>query len=969
MSNDPNNVTKNPGVGFRNYLSVLFIVIMLSTGLLVAWLGYNMAVRTTTGAANKVVDSITSVVLSETQNTVRWPVRGLLSVAAQNSVGETDTLEKRLAAMPEFYERLKLYPIMDSIYVGYTDGDFFMVRLVESRTLKDFFNAPENASVMARSIVKGKAEHLYFDSNLKLLLRRPENVDNYDPRKRDWYMSAILSEKQITIPPYLFFTIKEPGATFARKTANGKAVIAVDVVLSELSNMLNSKRPTPNTHIALFQPDGTLVAASDSMIADRGQISGARVRTTDDLAPIIQQGLQEYMKGMRGRSINLSDGQREWEISLEDIRHNGDLEDFIVMAIPKEEVLAEATQFLHQSIYIIIGILVLSIPIVWLIARRVARPLKELAAKVQRIMEFKFDDDRQITSNIAEIALLSNGIDRMQNNIREFLDINHTINSERKFDLLLEKLIRETIDVAEADGGLVALFAEDKTAFEDGKLCWINEKKEATIKSVLEFVPPDSNSSLHKALRQNIVTESCAIREDEVDMLESGFDNPAVKRVDVVSVPLYDRMKEKLGVLALFKTIKPGEASFRPEQLSFIGALGSMAAIALDNHSLLNAQRELRDAMIHIIAGAIDAKSHYTGGHCERVPELFRLLLEAACDSEANGFKDFKLDEDDWEEAKLAGWLHDCGKLVTPEYVVDKATKLETIYDRIHEIRTRFEVLKRDAVIESLRTLIAGGEAEAEKEKLKNTLNELDDDFAFVAKANAGGEFMKDEDLARLTAIGKRTWMRTLDKKLGVSREELLRQENAADEILPVREQVLMDRPEQVIARDPHDIIPEDNLWQVKLPTPKDLYNRGELYNLSVRRGTLTEEERYIINEHSIRTMMMLSELPWPKHLRMVADIAASHHEKMDGTGYPRCLTGDKLGIPARMLAIADIFEALTASDRPYKPGKTVKEALKIMEDFKEQGHIDPAIYQLFAQSGVPKKYADKYLKPEQNDL
>jgi hypothetical protein len=379
-------------------------------------------------------------------------------------------------------------------------------------------------------------------------------------------------------------------------------------------------------------------------------------------------------------------------------------------------------------------------------------------------------------------------------------------------------------------------------------------------------------------------------------------------------------------------------------------------------------QEALLNSFIKLIAGAIDSKSPYTGSHCQRVPEITRMLARAACASDEPPFDDFDMTDKEWEALDIASWLHDCGKVTTPEYVVDKATKLETIYDRIHEIRMRFEVLKRDAEIMYWQQLAEGGNKEALQQSLSARLQQLDNDFAFIAECNEGGEFMDDEKIERLNRIAQQTWKRTLDDRIGISWEEANRKSKTGKQPLPVTEHLLADKPEHIIERQERDRIPADNPWGFKLDVPENKYNRGELYNLSVSKGTLSAEERYKINDHMTQTIIMLEQLPYPKHLRDVPKIAGCHHETMDGKGYPKRLTRDDMSLTARMMAIADIFEALTASDRPYKKAKTLSEAIRIMSFMRNDNHIDPDLFKLFLTSGVYKKYAERFLDPEQID-
>ena len=363
--------------------------------------------------------------------------------------------------------------------------------------------------------------------------------------------------------------------------------------------------------------------------------------------------------------------------------------------------------------------------------------------------------------------------------------------------------------------------------------------------------------------------------------------------------------------------------------------------MALDNQHLLEGQRRLLDAFIELIASAIDAKSPYTGGHCQRVPELTKMLTRAACDSSAEPFTDFDLNEDEWYELHIAAWLHDCGKVTTPEYVVDKATKLETIYDRIHEIRTRFEVVKRDAEIACLKAIVEGGDEKKLRQELDDRLRQLDEDFAFIAESNVGGEFMSDDRRDRVVEIAKTKWTRTLSDRLGISYEEGRRKARIHEPPLPTEESLLTDKEEHVIYWDSIDIFSSDNKYGLKLNVPEHRYNMGEVYNLCIGRGTLTAEERFKINDHIVQTIVMLDQLPFPKQLKRVPEYAGGHHETMIGTGYPRQLTKTDMSIPARIMAIADIFEALTAGDRPYKPAKKLSESLRIMSFMNKDKHID----------------------------
>ena len=378
-------------------------------------------------------------------------------------------------------------------------------------------------------------------------------------------------------------------------------------------------------------------------------------------------------------------------------------------------------------------------------------------------------------------------------------------------------------------------------------------------------------------------------------------------------------------------------------------------------------QEQLLEAIIKLIAQAIDAKSTYTGGHCKRVPQIAQMLAEAT-DKDTDTFKDFSFKtEDDWREFHLGAWLHDCGKVTTPEYVVDKATKLETIYNRIHEIRTRFEVLFRDAQIEYFESILQGKNKEEAEKTLHAKQKQLKDDFAFIASANIGGEFMDEKMQDRVKEIGDYEWVRNFDDRLGLSEVELLRYKNTQPASLPVKEKLLSDKPEHIITRGDFDY-EAYKTEGFKEDVPKHLYNYGEVYNLCLPKGTLTPEERFKINEHVIMSIRMLEQIPFPKQLQRIPEYAGTHHENMIGTGYPKQLTKSELSIPSRIMAIADIFEALTASDRPYKKAKTLCESLKIMSMMAKEQHIDKELFNLFLKSDIYLQYAKTHLKPDQID-
>lgn len=566
-----------------------------------------------------------------------------------------------------------------------------------------------------------------------------------------------------------------------------------------------------------------------------------------------------------------------------------------------------------------------------------------------------FDEKRQ-----AEISFVGRREgDRI---VRRLIELGIALSAERNIDRLLEMILIESKGIYNADGGTLYLTTPDETglSFKIMRNDTLNVALGGTTGKDIPFPPvplfndagePNNNNVASSVWHQRFavnIEDAYTSKDYDFSGTKKFDESTGYRSQSFLTIPMINTGDEVIGVLQLINARnEQGETvAFDDKMQPMIEALTSQAAVALENSMLILEQRQLWNALIEMLAAAIDDKSPYTGGHCQRVPEITKMLVGAAAADKDGLYADFSLNDDEWYELHVASWLHDCGKVTTPEYVVDKASKLETIYNRINEIRTRFEVLRRDAEIACLKAQLNGTPKDVADATFQEACKRLQEEFAFVAAANVGGEFMDDADIERLKTIGAQPWTRHFDKTLGLSPMEQMRFDSMDIPAPPFEETLLSDQPEHLVGK----------------------YNMGEMYNLAIRRGTLTAEERETINDHISVTIKMLEQLPFPKKMKRVPEYAGGHHEKMDGTGYPRGLKKADMSVPARAMAIADIFEALTAADRPYKKAKTVSESLKIMGFMCKDQHIDPDLFDLFLRSGVWKDYADNYLDPAQVD-
>ncbi|AWB67001.1 phosphohydrolase [Saccharobesus litoralis] len=532
--------------------------------------------------------------------------------------------------------------------------------------------------------------------------------------------------------------------------------------------------------------------------------------------------------------------------------------------------------------------------------------------------------------NIAEIRLRQ--IERM-------IEVGQALSAEKDTTKLLEQILLAAKDITHSDGGTIYSVNEQgelkfETLINDTLGMYMGGTSDKPIPFPAIPLMVDGKPNLSALVAYAANTDQVINIPDAYEPFD-GFDMSGARAMDakigyrtrsVLTVPMKNHEGELNGVLQLINAQDCDLVGNIGDIIEFdadieriVVALASQAAVALTNRQLIDDMEELFQSFTKLLAKSIDEKSPYTGGHCRRVPEITMMLAQATHNTKTGPMADFSMTEEDQYALNIAAWLHDCGKIATPEYVMDKATKLETIFDRIELVEARFEVAKRDTQLlyaNKIIEQIKAGNFEAEAQlnaECEQKLHDLEEQMDFLAHANIGGEFMTPDDQQKVRDIGESYHLDIRHRK-------------------------------------------------------QPLLEEDEITNLSIARGTLNNEERQIINRHINITIDMLEALPFPRHLRNVPEYAGGHHEKMDGTGYPKGLTRDEMSVPARMMAIADIFEALTASDRPYKPAKKLSECLKILGFMKKDNHIDPDLFDIFVDNKIYEQFAKEFLDDTQID-
>lgn len=529
-----------------------------------------------------------------------------------------------------------------------------------------------------------------------------------------------------------------------------------------------------------------------------------------------------------------------------------------------------------------------------------------------------------------EAAKMHKAYQKLNEKIDLLNSIGISLSVEKDTARLLEKILLGAKSLTQADGGTIYLLNEDNTlSMEIVQTNSLDYHMGGTTGKNIPFPPIPIYLDNGKPNNKMVVT--CSVLEGHTINIADAYNNEeydfsgtynfdkttGYHSQSFLTIPMKNHENDIIGVLQLInaKDVETGKTrEFDSEDQRFAESLASQAAVALTNKQLIDDMKALFDALVKMIAAAIDEKSPHTGNHCRKLPSLTMLLAHAVNRTTEGFFKDFVIDEEELYQLETAAWLHDCGKLTTPDRIMEKSTKLEMPIDRIELIKARFEILKRDLIIAKLKS----GQANTDPQ-LNETVNSLDekkieDLLKLVETTNTGAEFTPEESISAIQDIAERY-------------------------------RVNIDGKEQ------------------------SLINEDELHHLSIVKGTITQEERSIINNHIVVTIKMLESLPFPKHLKYVPEYAGGHHERIDGKGFPKGLRGEEMSVPARIMAIADVFEALTANDRPYKPPLKLSKSVDILRNMSETGHIDPDLFEVFIRQKVYMEYAKDHLLPTQIDI
>ena len=536
--------------------------------------------------------------------------------------------------------------------------------------------------------------------------------------------------------------------------------------------------------------------------------------------------------------------------------------------------------------------------------------------------QFSSDENLNTLLN-SVIDEVSNYAERLGGQIKKMSDIGRALSGVHDLNTLLEMIVDQARNFTNADAGTLYIVENNTLRFQIVQNDSLKIRMGGKSGGTIPFPPVE--------LKETNVSAFVALKGVSVNIPDvydtELFDFTGPKKFDqstgyrsksMLVVPLRNHENDVIGVLQLLNATNPISnevIAFSQDYENLSESLASQAAVSITNAKLIANMTELFEAFVKVMATAIDEKSPVTGGHIRRVADLTLTMAEVIHDIDEGHFKDKTFSPDQMYELRIAAYMHDIGKVTSPVEIVEKAKKLQTIFDRIQYVRLRMAYISQKIKLEGqeakIKILQNGSSPEKlnsiEKETLEK-LMEIEEILRFINKCNEPGEFLDDEILVRLKEVSEKTY--------------------------------IDDAGEQ-----------------------QPFLTADELVNLSIRRGSITEKERQKMQGHAAVTLKMLKQIPFTKKLKNIPDFAGAHHEFLNGKGYPLGLKGDEISFEGRLMAVTDIAEALTASDRPYKKAMPLETVYRILRSMVEGGELDPNLVELFIEKEVYKIYQKKHEK------
>ena len=830
-----------------------------------------------------------------------------------------------------------------SFYFGANNGNSYFVRAMYKQDIKTRYSAPDTTVLMLEiNRNNGQQQQLFFDYKMRRIGSTRSHSTYYDPRTRPWFKNASADMDIHMAEPYAFYFSRKIGITFSRMMKNKQGVIAVDFTLGSLTRIIKKMEYSSNSKVLLLTESKRIISSNQ----DLALINGERLFTAEELEIADYLPDFNHIKLEQTLFSTIFWQDQDWELVVTPLEISSKDVLYLVNFVAYKDLLYSSSILRDELIIISLITVIIAFLIILVMTGKIAKPLTYLTQSVENIQRFSFKRKAYKKSNISDVNELNEAMRLMENTLVDFFQNLRDIARTSEPEQLSTSIVTQVKQILACD--TCQLFVNTPS---DRQLFKMTANSEAGDSFNIQSLYNHNHAILIESIYELKRKDSKILFADT--HCKTGFIIPLLNRADI-----------HIGVLVI--GFAAGIKDYSRNRIHFVREFLAFNEIVLEQLEQEHEQRALFHSFVEMMATSVDIKSPYTGTHCQRVPKITKMIAKAA-EQDTQAFNEFSLTEDGWEELLVAAWLHDCGKVTTPDYVMDKATKLETVYDRIHEVRMRYEVLKRDADIVYWKAVAQGQNNVAAKAICEQQKAVLEDEFAFIAQCNIGNESLQPEAISRLDKIANRTWQRTLPDNIGLSQEALDKTDKDS-QTLPITEHILADKQAHLFNWQESKRLETQSRREFKLVKPQYQYNRGELHNLRIASGTLTAEERYNVNDHVIQTYVMLDQLPYPEHLKNVPLIAGSHHEKMNGSGYPLKLTGEQIPLGGRMIAIADTFEALTTAKRTYKKAKTLNESLMIMANMVKVGEIDADLFELFITQGIYQQYADEYLQKSQID-